>query len=171
MVSPTHDAALTATSLAYETLPIMDWALWSRSETEPVGMWPVLVASDGTTSPMAPDGSPLVEELNSKDLRILQPLGGGGTFSIICSESGMSFAGADRRGQPLRWAWNLVGGAGQKAVVLTVTTSGINYHFSRVNYQLNLKSGSCQQLSDGTIRLSANADGKLNFIFKQNLGY
>ncbi len=67
VVSPTHDTALTATSLAYETLPIMDWAHWSKTGTRPAGMWPLLLSSDGTTSPMKPAGAPVVTELNATE--------------------------------------------------------------------------------------------------------
>ena len=72
LVSPTHDTALTNTSLAYGTLPVMDAARWSG--TEKAGIWPVLLSTDGETSPMASDGPPVVNELNPTDLSIRQPL-------------------------------------------------------------------------------------------------
>jgi hypothetical protein len=167
LVSPTHDAALTATSLTYETLPIMDWAFWRRSD-EQAGMWPVLLSSDGVTSPMIPDGSPMVKELGSKDLSIQQSLAGGGTFTIICSENKVTCSGVDAQGQPLRWAWNLVGGEQQKNVIREVTPDGIGYRYSGMDYELQLSpdSGSCQQLSDGSIRISPNKFGKLVLVLK-----
>lgn len=168
VVSPTHDTALTATSLAYETLPVMDWAHWSKSGTEPVGMWPVLLSSDGATSPMAPEGSPVVKELNSADLSIQQPLSGGGTFSIACGETNVTFAGVDRQGQPLHWAWNVVGNAGLKSTVTDVTSNSIACHYDGVNYLLRLEPGAgfFQQLDNGDIRLTPNSSGKLVLILK-----
>ncbi|HZI32896.1 MAG TPA: hypothetical protein VFF11_11180 [Candidatus Binatia bacterium] len=166
VVSPTHDTALTATSLAYETLPVMDWASWSTSGTNPVGMWPVLLSSNGTASPMTPEGSPVVKELNSTDLSIEQSLSGGGIFSIVCGEDNITFTGTDGKGQPLRWAWNLVGDAGLKSVIKDVTLNTIAYRYDGVNYRLRLapREGSCRRLSNGDVQLGPNSSGKLVVI-------
>ncbi|HXI72755.1 MAG TPA: hypothetical protein VNN22_20645 [Verrucomicrobiae bacterium] len=166
VVSPTHDSALTTTFLAYETLPMMDSALWSVAGTKPAGMWPVLFASDGTTSPMSPEGPPVVKELNRTDLSITQPLAGGGVFSMICSEAKIVCTAVDGDGKPLRWAWNLAGGAQQQVVVQAVASNGITYHYAGVNYEPKLSSGmgSCQQLSNGDIRLCPNNSGKLELF-------
>jgi hypothetical protein len=166
VVSVTHDSALTTTSLAYETLPVMDAALWSGSGTNAPGMWPVLLSPDGEPSPMTPDSPPVVKELNSTDLSIQQPLRGGGTFSIVCRESDVTFTGVDGQGRSLRWAWDLVGGAQQKAAVQTVTPNGVLYTHAGFNYQFRLfpKMGSSQQLVNGNIRLTPNASGKLVLI-------
>lgn len=164
MVSPTHNTVLTNTVLAYETLPVMDWAFWHK-KAEHVGMWPVLLSLDGTITPMAPDGPPEVKELSSKELSIRQSLGGGGTFTIVCSESKLTCVAVNGQGQPLRWAWNLVGGLGQESVVQTVTLQGINYQFKGTDYQLRLlpNSGSCQKSSNGDIQIISNNSGKLVF--------
>lgn len=161
LVSPTHDTALTNTSLEYGTLPMMDAARWSG--TEKAGIWPVLLSSDGKNSPLAPDGPPVVIELNPTDLSIRQPLRGGGTFSIVCCETNVTFTGIDEQGKPLHWAWDLVGGAQQNSVVQTVTSNSIVYHSTGMNYQLSVPpdAGSCQQLGNGAIRLSPNSSGKL----------
>jgi hypothetical protein len=142
----------------------MDGARWSG--TEKAGMWPVLLSTDGESSPMAPDGPPVVKELNPTDLTIRQPLRGGGTFSIVCGETDVTFTGVDGQGQPLRWAWDMVGGAQQKSAVQTVTPNGVAYHCPGMNYRLGLSpnAGSCQQLSNGAIRLSPNSSGKLVLI-------
>lgn len=163
MVSPTHSAALKTSSLAYKTLPIMDWALWSNSGRESAGMWPVLLSSDGTATPMTPEGPPVVKEMNSKELSIQQSLGGGGTLTIVCGETNVTCTGLDGQGQPLRWAWRMVGGRGQKDVVRTVTSDSINYHYSGIDYQLRLSSsqGSCRQLRDGDIQLNPGRSGEL----------
>ena len=162
-VSVTHDSALTTTSLAYETLPVMDGALWSGSGTNAVGMWPVLLSSDGESSPMKPDGPPVVKELNRTDLSIQQHLRSGGTFSIICRETSVTFTGVDGQGRPLRWAWDIVGGVQQKSTVQSVTPAGVLYHSAGVNYQLRpfRDAGSCQQLNNGIIRLVPDVSGKL----------
>ena len=164
VVSVTHDTALTTRSLAYETLPVMDGALWSG--TEPAGIWPVLLSTNGQSSPMAPDGPPVVKELNPTDLSIRQTLRGGGTFSIVCRETNVTLTGVDGQGQPLHWAWDLVGGAQQKSAVQTVMPNGIAYHYTGMNYQLRLSpdAGSCQQLGNGAIRLNPNSSGKLVLI-------
>lgn len=161
VVSATHDTVLTTTSLACGTLPVMDGALWSG--TEKAGLWPVLLSPDGKALHMAPDGAPVVEELNRTDLRIRQPLRGGGTFSSVCRETSVTFTSVDGHGQPLHWVWDMVGGAQQKTAVQTVTPNAIMYHHTGVNYQLRLASGagSCQQLGDGAIRLTPNSSGKL----------
>ena len=108
----------------------------------------------------------MVKELNKTDLSIAQPLRGGGTFSIICRETNLICSGVDGQGQPLRWAWNLVGGAQQKSAVQTVTANGVAYHYAGADYQLKLApdAGSCQQMENGIIRLSPNDSGKLVLI-------
>jgi hypothetical protein len=164
VVSVTHDTALTTRSLAYGTLPVMDAALWSG--TEKAGIWPVLLSSDGEKSPLAPDGPPVVQELNPTDLSIRQPLAGGGTFSIVCSETNVTFSGVDGQEQPLRWAWDMVGGARQKSAVQTVTANGIAYHYTGVDYQLRLapNAAACRQLDNGAIWLIPDDSGKLVLI-------
>jgi hypothetical protein len=115
---------------------------------------------------MTPDGPPVVKELNPTDLSIRQPLRGGGTFSIVCRETNVTFTGVDGQGQPLRWAWDMVGGTQQKSGVQTVTPNGVAYHYNGLNYQLRLSpdAGICQQLGNGAIRLSPNSSGKLVLI-------
>lgn len=164
VISPTHDSALTATSLSYQTLPIMDWALWSRSESRPVGMWPILLSPDGAASPMMPQGPPAIKELTATVLRIKQPLEGGGVFSIICSENHVSFSGLDQQGLPLRWAWRLVGGPKQEAIVRTVRADQIAYRYIGTDYQVRLisNSGACEQLTNGDLQINANASGRLD---------
>jgi hypothetical protein len=164
VVSVTHDTALTTKALTYGTLPVMDGSLWSG--TEKAGIWPVLLSPDGGNSPMAPDGPPVVKELNPTDLSIRQPLRGGGTFSIVCRETNVTFTGVDGQGQPLRWAWELVGGAQQRSAVQTVTSNSVAYHANGMNYPLRLSAdaGSCQQLDNNNIRLSPNRSGKLVLV-------
>ncbi len=161
LVSPTHDTALTNTSLEYGTLPVMDGARWSG--TAKAGIWPVLLSADGKASPLALDGPPVVSELNATDMSIRQPLRGGGIFSIVCCETKLTFAGINEQGKPLHWAWDLVGGAQQDAVVQTVTTNSIVYHSAGMKYQLRIApdAGSCHQLGNGAIRLSPNSSGTL----------
>jgi hypothetical protein len=164
VVSPTHQTTLTTRSLAYETLPVMDGANWSGKE--PPGIWPVLLPSAGENPRMSPDGPPVVTELNPTDLSINQPLRGGGSFSIVCRETNVTFAGLDGQGQPLRWALDLVGGAQLKSAVRMVTPNGISYRYHGVGYELKVSPGvgSCEQLSNGVVRLVPNSSGKLVVI-------
>jgi hypothetical protein len=164
VVSATHDAALRTRSLAYETLPVMDGALWSGRTK--AGMWPVMLSPDGKQSPMVPDGPPVVEEQSETELRIRQPLGGGGTFSMVCGESRVTCTGVDGQGKPLSWAWDLVGGNRLKSAVQAVETSRVAYQFRGTTYQLRLAAdaGFCQRREDGSIRLCANKAGKLEWI-------
>ena len=164
VVSATHNTALTNTFMEYGTLPVMDGARWSR--TEKAGIWPVLLSPNGESSPMTPDGPPVVKELTPTDLSSRQPLRGGGTLSIVCCETNVTFAGVDGQGQPLRWAWDLVGGVRQKSAVQAVTSNAVAYHYNGVDYQLRLApdAGFCQQLANGAIRLSPNRSGKLVLI-------
>lgn len=136
-------------------------ALWSG--TEKAGMWPVLLSPDGEKSPLTPEGPPVVKELNRTDLGIIQSIRGGGTFTIVCRETKVTCTGVDGRGRPLHWAWDMVGGERQTSAAKTVTSNGVTYLYSGMNYQLRLSphSGSCQQLENGAIRLSPNSSGKL----------
>lgn len=167
IVSPTHDTPLKEASLTYETLPIVDWAFWSDSGRKQAGMFPVLVAADGAMSPMQPEGSPLVKELNPTDLSIVQPLKGGGTFSIVCTEKAVVFSGVTDDGKPLGWACKIVGGDQLKALVKSVNAASVVCNHSGVEYQLQLGSaaGSCRQLQDGSIQLLPNHAGKLVLKF------
>lgn len=164
VVSPTHATALKTTSLAYETLPVMDGALWSG--TNKAGIWPVLLSTNGETSSMIPDGPPVVEELNPTELSIRQTLRGGGKFSIVCGETNVTFTGVDGLGRPLRWAWDMVGGVPQASAAQIVTSKGINYHYAGTDYQLRLApgGGSCSQLGNGDIRLTPASSGNLVLI-------
>jgi len=161
VASVTHDKVLATTSLAYGTLPVMDGALWSGAER--AGMWPVVLSADGQASPMAPDGAPVVAELNANTLSIRQPLRGGGTFTMVCGETNVTFAAMDGQGQPLHWGWNLVGGAQQQSAVTIVTPNHVGYQTAGTDYQLRLapNAGSCELLNNGTIRLNANHAGEM----------
>jgi hypothetical protein len=164
VVSPTHDTALKTTFLACETLPIMDCAVWFASTVGPAGMWPVLVAPDGNYTPMTPHGPPVVTELNTTDLSIRQPLRDGAVFSMVCSETNVSFAGVDAQGRALRWACRLVGGVQQKSAVRAVGSDGVLYYGVQTDYQLRLGSGSCSELNSGDIVINPNASGVLILI-------
>lgn len=161
VLSANYDSILTNRSLACGTLPVMDGALWSGMPE--AGIWPVVIMPNGGSVPLAVEGSPVVQELNAMDLGISQVIQGGGRLSIVCGESNVTFACADERGQPLRLAWDMVGGAGQASAVRQVASNGIAYFYAGVNYQLRLApgAGSCQPLSNGAIRLSPNSSGKL----------
>ena len=164
VVSANHDTVLTARSLTCETLPVMDGCLWSGADK--AGMWPVSLAADGKSSPLVTDGPPVVIELDPAKLDVRQPLRGGGAFEMICGETNVMFTGMDGQGQPLPWAWELVGGIQQKSAVQAVTPDAVFYHYSGVNYFLKLSpdEGSCRQLTSGVIRLTPNDSGKLEFI-------
>jgi hypothetical protein len=161
VVSPTHDSALVTRSLAYETLPVMDGCLWSGPE--PAGIWPVLLSANGKSAPMTPDGPPVVKELNRTELNISQRLLDGATFSIACREAKDTFSGVDGEGQPLHWAWEMIGGDQQKSAVRGITPNGIAYEYHGVRYGFRLSpgAGNCEQTGDGTIRLNPNRAGIL----------
>jgi len=166
IVSSTHSTPLTKTALAYETLPVMDTAIWSQESQVSVGMWPVLILPNGNTASMVPSGVPIVSELNSKDLSIKQNLNGGGFILIICSETGITCSAKDARGSPLKWAWNLVGGRGQSLVLQNVTSNSIAYTFSGANYEIHTLSGIgfCKRLISGVIQIKPNNFGHLKLI-------
>lgn len=176
MVSPTHHEILTTTSLAYGTEPIMDGALWSG--TPHPGIWPVLLAAGASPSPLTPDGPPVVKELNATDLSIRQGLSGGGKFSILCRESELAFSGEDGAGQPLTWAFDLVGGSQLKSAVRQVSANGIDFIThpvsadgstgSGIRYRLKVApgKGTCEQLNDGSIRLQPDSSGRLVLLLR-----
>ncbi|HSY43876.1 MAG TPA: hypothetical protein VK811_08180 [Candidatus Acidoferrum sp.] len=165
IVSPTHNTALKETSLAYETLPIADWAFWSNSGRQRAGMWPILLRVDGSASPMQPDGQPIIKELNSTDLRIDQPVRGGRSISFVCRESEVQITTLDSAGKSAQWACDLIGGAGLKSVLKQVSASAVTFNHLGEEYQLKAKIGSCRQLDDGNVRLLPNKSGILVLTF------
>jgi hypothetical protein len=88
-------------------------------------------------------------------------------FSILCAERGVTFRGFDAHGRPLRWACQIVGGAGLKATVKQITATTVVYTHSGVDYQLRLGpgAGSCRRLEDGSIQLTPNDKGMLLMAF------
>ena len=158
---------LTTPSLVYETLPVVDWATWPHSGGKQAGMLPVMVAADGSTSPLNPEGMPTVKALNSTDLSIVQPLKGGGTLSIICAEKRMTFKGMDGEGRPLKWALQLVGGDRLKATVKEVSPTSVVYSHSGMTYRLKLGAGAraSRQTEDGSIWLVPTKGGKIILTF------
>ena len=161
VVSPTHDRALVETSLAYEALPIMDWASWSGRETSNIGMWPVMLSSNDVSLLMNPAGAPVVKSLDAKELSIEQSLEGGGKFLMVCAENKITCTVMDASGKPLRWAWKLAGGAKQRGLVQSIAPQVINYSFMGAEYDLRLRQGSCRQLPNNDLELDANPAGKL----------
>jgi hypothetical protein len=164
VISVTHKNVLTTKSLAYETLPVMDGALWSG--TEPAGMWPVLLSQNNQKSPLVAEGSPVVTELDKSRLSIKQALRDGGALTIVCSETGITFSGTEGQGKALRWALDLVGGDKQRTAAENVSSDGVLYHYNGTHYKLALApgAGSCQQLTNGVIRLNPDGSGKLVLI-------
>ena len=161
LISPTYEKALTATSLSYETLPIMDWARWSGAGASNVGMWPVLLSFNAIESPMIPEGDPIVQNVGGKKLEIEQPLKGAGKFLIVCGERKITCTVVDGSGKPLSWAWQLIGGVKQKSIVQSVAPRMIDYLYMGTKYQLRLPRGSgfCRQLKNGDIQVVANDAG------------
>ncbi|MBN2162116.1 MAG: hypothetical protein JXR25_15705 [Pontiellaceae bacterium] len=161
IVSPTYDTPLKETSLTYETLPVVDWAFWSDGGRKPAGMFPVLIADDGAMSPMQPDGPPNVSELNATDLRIVQPLNGGGTLTVVCTENSVAFSGLDGCGAPLKWAWKMIGGDSLESLVQSIDDTGMTYRHSGIEYRLQSisSSGSFLLSNDGSILMKPNDAG------------
>ena len=128
----------------------------------------------GPSLPVAPaSGPPAIQEISPKDLSIQQPLASGGLFTMVCSETNMTCTGIDGQGQPLNWAWMLIGGTQQSAAVQNVSSNSISYIFypvtangstgAGVNYQLQPapNAGSCRQLGNGNIQISPDSSGRL----------
>ncbi len=169
-ISPTHDAALTATSLAYETLPVVDTASGAGQAAKSTGMWPVLLSPDGSISLMTPIGPPLIHESGQKQLRIQQSLGSTGTFTIICSERQFTCAGVDGKGRPLHWAWDLSGVIHESSALQRVSSDAISGHYLGRDYTVRMipGQGSCRGLDDGSIRFTPNASGTLALDLESN---
>ncbi len=162
-VSPTHKRALTATSLSYETLPIMDWTRWSGAGASNAGMWPMLLSSNDVESPMVPEGDPIVQSSGVKKLKVEQPLKDAGKFLMICAEHKITCTVVDCNGKPLPWAWQLVGGAQQKSIVQSVAPQTVDYLYMGANYQLRSQRGFgfCHHLDNGDIQIVANDAGTI----------
>ena len=163
VASPTYTNVLTTTYCDYQTLPVMDSEQWSGSGTNSIGMWPVLLLSGGNVAPLTPTGQPVVKEIDPKDLSIQQSLTGGGSFTMVCSETTMTCTVVNAQGQPLSWAWDLIGGTQQSAAVQSISTNAISYLYNGASYQLRIVpgAGTCQQLSNGILQLLPNAVGEL----------
>ena len=82
---------------------------------------------------------------------------------MVCREGALTSSGVDGQGKPLRWAWDMAGGDGLKSAVSKVTSDGIAYSTSGVNYELRIapNTGTFQKLSNDVIRISPNSSGKL----------
>jgi hypothetical protein len=156
----THEVALTNTSLAYETLPVVDVAM-GASTAQRSGMKPVRWAADGGVSALKPAGAPIVRESSRKELSIQQPLLGGGTMAITCGEGTLTGEVRDGQGRPVSWAWELSAGTGS-ATVLAVTPEAVKYRCAGVDYELRLarRQGTCEAVG-AMIRIHANAAGKV----------
>ena len=161
VVSPTHTTALQASTLAYETLPVVDWAQWSPAGTPRAGLWPLSVADGGATRALVADGAPTVKEVNATDLAITQPLRGGGSFSLVCGEASLACAASDGNGHPMTWAWDLVGGLRLAATVTDVSANAVSFSAHGARYRLRLAAGQAQAIAAGHLRLAADAQGKL----------
>ncbi|RYD48613.1 MAG: hypothetical protein EOP85_03215 [Verrucomicrobiaceae bacterium] len=157
----THDSALTTNTLAYTALPVMDSDTWSGPG--PVGIFPVLLEKNGETSPMVPDGEPVVTELNATDLSIVQKLAGGGKLSIICQESQLAFSGEDAQGKPMAWAWDMKAGDGFATAVTSASDSLISFRSRDLEYNVTLSKGfgTCERKEGAVVRLLPNAKGRL----------
>jgi hypothetical protein len=160
--SETHDSPLATTSLAYGTLPLMDGSQWS-SGAEQAGIRPLLLTSDGKSSPLVPEGPPEVKELESGALSIRQPLTDGATFFLICREATVTCTGLDGAGKPLPWALEMVGGERLKSLVGKVAPSKVEFRSGGADYELKLPSASgiFEQTPEGRIRMISDKSGKL----------
>jgi hypothetical protein len=163
IVSPTHETALNVSSLVYETLPVMDWANWSRNTKEPVGIQPVLLSSIGEATTLNTTGAPSVSEVGAKKLRIEQPVDGGGTISLVCAEHEIFLRGVDGRGGPLRWALKFNGGEKLKSMVQSVRPDGICFDHAGTRYELRLPrgAGTVMRATSGEFQIVANAAGEV----------
>jgi hypothetical protein len=164
VVSSTYSNALATAYFNYQTLPVMDGGQWSGNGANPAGIWPISLPSGDY---LTPQGQPIVKELNPTDLNIRQPLNGGGTFSIACTESNITCIGINALGQPLNWAWKLVGGSQQTSAVQKVSANGISYKYIGTDYRLRVDIGSCQQLENGDLLISPDSSGKLVMTLMQ----
>ena len=165
LVSPTHETPLKATSLTYETLPIVDWAMWSNSGRTEAGMFPFMISKEGEKSPIQLEKDPVVKELNATDLSIVQPIKSGGSLSIICAENAITISAQDEQGKALRCVWDIVGGRTFQAMIRGVSGKELTYQHSGVSYKLKLTAGNCRQLAGGEIRLIPDREGKLVLTF------
>jgi hypothetical protein len=104
-----------------------------------------------------------VKELDATDLRVDQPLKGGGRFSIVCKEDEVILMAVDANGKPLNWSCDIIGGEQLKSIIKEVGETSVTLSESRVDYCLKLGShaGSCRQLNNGSVRLLPGRAGKL----------
>ncbi len=165
LVSPTHETPLKATSLTYETLPIVDWAMWSDSGRREAGMFPFIISKEGEKSQIQLEKDPVVKELNATDLSIVQPIKSGGSLSIICAENAITISAKDEQGKALRCVWDIIGGRTFQAMIHDVSGNELTYRHSGVSYKLKLAAGSCRRIEGGDIRLIPDREGKLVLTF------
>lgn len=157
----THDAALETNTLAYTALPVMDGDNWFGSG--PAGIFPVLTDSNGKTSPMSPDGDPVVTEINPTDLSVVQKLTGSGKLSIICQENQLAFSAEDAEGKPLAWALEMKAGEEFRKAVSSVEPDGVTYRSGGVDYRAEALAsfGTFERVGEAGIRITPNSKGRI----------
>ena len=162
--SVTHDAALETNTLAYTALPVMDQAHWSGPATS--GIFPVLLEKGSQTAPMVFEGEPIVTELDPANLSIVQKLSGGGSLSIICSETSLAFAAEDSAGKPLDWAWEMRGGEGLRKAAGKITSERISFKHGKTRYYVGTapSMGGFVKLDTGGILMKPNSKGHLILV-------
>ena len=119
------------------------------------------LSSDGKISPFIISGDPSVSQAGVSELTIIQPLKGGGAFTITCSESSIRCSAVDAAQHPVAWAWELHGGSAQAKAITGMTDTEVDFNFDHFQYALKLREGSFRTSSDGLLQIQATENGQL----------
>ncbi|HEX7654189.1 MAG TPA: hypothetical protein VF607_11835, partial [Verrucomicrobiae bacterium] len=161
--SPTHEQPLTNSTLAYETLPVVDWARWQGQPGTAPGMWPVQLTPDGTATSVILAGAPRITEAGPQELLIDQPLADGGSLQLHCGEAEFAATLVDATGHPRHWAWQIQGGKPAFFPYQRVWRDQMECAYQGHTYRITLANGggTCELMEPQTIRLLANPQSQV----------
>jgi hypothetical protein len=142
-VSPAYRGVFKTSGLKVETLPVVEGSVWG-TRAEPANA--IFKLGDGT--PLEIAGDPTVVPSGTAELKILQPLKGGGELTVICGESQVGCAVVDARHQPIAWALELHGGTAQAKALTGVSDHQLQFKSGDFAYSLSVQEGLFKQGSD-----------------------
>jgi hypothetical protein len=159
-VSLAHEAALKIPVLKCETLPIVEGSLWAAKGKDANAVLKK-IGSNGDRALLEIEGDPTVVQSSPTELKIVQPLKGGGALTIVCAESLLSFSAIDAQQHPIRWGWELHGGTSQARAVTGSSDNRLQFNAGGFTYDLTLGEGAFKHTSDGLILMQSTDTGRL----------
>ena len=104
---------------------------------------------------------PKVIQPSPTELKIIQPLDGGGALTIACAESSLSFSATDAQQHPINWGLALHGGTSQARALTGSSDTQLQFNFGGFAYHLTLAQGAVKHTPDDLILLQSTDSGNL----------